>query len=76
LAGSLSQEVEAGAEEPGVVLGAGAAAGVLEALSLPLEGAFVSDEAAPFPDSDAAPDPDADPVSDPDSEAGALLLAA
>ena len=57
------------------MLGAGAAAGVLDVLSLPLEGAFVS-EATPFPGSEVAPDPDAEPVSDPDSEAGALLLAA
>jgi hypothetical protein len=58
------------------VLGADAAAEVLDVLSLPLEGAFVSDDAAPLPDSDASPDPDADPDSDPDSETGALLLAA
>ena len=73
---SRFQELEAGPEELGVALGAGVAAGVLDVLSLPLEGAFVSDEAVPLPDSDAAPDPDTDPDSDTDSEAGALLLAA
>jgi hypothetical protein len=72
LAGSLSYGVEAGAEELGVVLGAGTSAGALALLSLAAEGSFVSDEAAPFPDSDTAPGPD----SAPDSEAESLVLAA
>jgi hypothetical protein len=58
------------------VLGAGATAGALGVLSLPLEAGFVSDEAALFPDSDAGAEPDSGLDSDLGSEADAGLLAA